>query len=177
MCHGEAGGRGGKHCKWLIDNPLELKIRAALLIIVGSANEHAHSSRDSPKRSDAQHPKQGSKNTNPEIITRRVLHALGLRFRLHRRDLPGSPDITLSRHRTLALVHGCFWHQHYGCRLAKTPAARPEYWRPKLRRNVARDEANSADLVRQGWRVVVVWERETFDCGLLTARLRALFGS
>lgn len=118
-----------------------------------------------------------SKNTTPEIITRRALHALGFRFRLHRRDLPGSPDITLSRHRAVVLVHGCFWHQHHGCRLAKTPAVRPEYWVPKLRRNVARDEAASAELVRQGWRVIVIWECETRDRGLLSARLRALIGS
>ena len=115
------------------------------------------------------------KNTRPERAVRRTLHGLGLRFRLHRRDLPGTPDITLPRHRAVVQVHGCFWHQHPGCPLAKVPKARPEYWKPKLRRNAARDVVISEELTRRGWRVLVVWECETRDGDLLAARLMAAF--
>ena len=119
----------------------------------------------------------GGKNTRPEMIVRSMLHKMGYRFRLHDRKLPGCPDIVLPKYKTVIFVHGCFWHQHRGCRLAKTPTARPEYWKPKLRRNVTRDESTSAELIRQGWRVIVVWECETRDRNLLAARLAALIGS
>jgi DNA mismatch endonuclease (patch repair protein) len=100
------------------------------------------------------------KNTKPEIRVRRRLHALGYRFRLHRSDLPGTPDIVLPKHRLTILVHGCFWHQHPGCNHANRPRTRQEYWLPKLERNVARDRAAIAALEELGWRVVVLWECE-----------------
>ncbi|MDX8541476.1 DNA mismatch endonuclease Vsr [Mesorhizobium abyssinicae] len=100
------------------------------------------------------------KNTKPEIRVRCRLHALGYRFRLHRSDLPGTPDIVLPRHRVTIFVHGCFWHQHPGCRHATQPRTRQGYWLPKLERNVARDRAAAAALEALGWRVVVLWECE-----------------
>ena len=99
-----------------------------------------------------------SANTTPELRLRRGLHARGLRFRLHRRDLPGSPDLVLPRFRAAVFVHGCFWHRHPGCPKAATPATRTDYWGPKFARNVERDAAAIAALRALGWRVAVVWE-------------------
>lgn len=110
-------------------------------------------------------------NTRPELAVRRMLHADGFRFRLHRRDLPGTPDIVLPRHRTIVQVHGCFWHQHPGCRHATLPRSRPDYWLPKLERNVTRDAENLSKLQQLGWRVLTVWECEIGDRDTLAARL------
>lgn len=112
------------------------------------------------------------KNTRPEIAVRRALHAMRLRFRLHRSDLPGTPDIVLPRHKIAVLVHGCFWHQHPGCRHAKLPRSRPEYWLPKLARNIERDGQAKAALQADGWRVLIVWECETKSAASLQRRLR-----
>lgn len=101
------------------------------------------------------------KNTKPEIVVRRHLTAAGFRYRLHRRDLPGSPDIVLPGPKVAILVHGCFWHVHEGCRLAASPSTRPEFWTAKLRGNVERDDAAVAQLAMLGWRVLVVWECST----------------
>lgn len=114
-------------------------------------------------------------HTGPEIIVRQVLHALGLRFRLHRRDLPGSPDVVLPRHKTVVFVHGCFWHRHPGCRFASTPKTRQEYWLPKFQANVERDLKKEAQLRELGWRILVVWECETRDSEELENRLRRDF--
>lgn len=111
-------------------------------------------------------------NTAPEIIVRRVLHALGLRFRLHRRDLPGSPDVVLPRFRTVIFVHGCFWHRHTDCRYTTTPKTRQEYWLPKFAANIERDLRKEAQLQALGWRVLLVWECETKQREELTLRLR-----
>lgn len=102
-------------------------------------------------------------DTTPERIVRRVVHSLGFRFRLHRRDVPGTPDLLLPRLRKAILVHGCFWHQHAGCRLARLPKSRPEYWLPKFERNRHRDAAALESLQAMGWEVLVVWECETGD--------------
>lgn len=112
-----------------------------------------------------------SRDTKPELVIRRILHAQGFRFRLHRKDLPGCPDIVLPKHKTIVLVNGCFWHQHAGCKLASKPATHQEYWQIKLARNVERDSKNSAKLVALGWRVVVVWECELQNFSILTQRL------
>lgn len=101
------------------------------------------------------------RDTKPEIRVRRLLHSLGYRFRLHRRDLPGTPDIVLPRLKKVIWVHGCFWHQHRGCALARLPKSRLDYWLPKLRRNAERDEENQARLAAAGWEALVVWECET----------------
>jgi len=99
-----------------------------------------------------------SKDTTPELAVRRILHALGFRFRLHDRRIPGKPDLVLKRHGTVVFVHGCFWHRHSGCRHATVPATNPEFWSEKFHRNVLRDQRNQAELRRLGWRVVVIWE-------------------
>lgn len=114
-------------------------------------------------------------NTAPEIIVRQVLHALGLRFRLHRRDLPGSPDVVLPRFRTVILVHGCFWHRHPDCRYTTTPKTRQDYWLPKFATNIERDLRKEAQLQALGWRVLLVWECETKQREELTLRLRREF--
>ena len=103
-----------------------------------------------------------SKNTAPEIAVRQALHAAGYRFRLHRRDLPGSPDLVLPRHRVAVFVHGCFWHGH-GCSRAKRPATNTNYWDAKRKRNIARDELSQRQLQAAGWRVATIWtcEQET----------------
>lgn len=113
------------------------------------------------------------KDTKPELIVRRLLHAMGCRFRLHRRDLPGTPDIVLPRHRTAIQVHGCFWHQHAGCRHANLPRSRTSYWLPKLARNVQRDAHVEQELHALGWRVLILWECELRDLDRLHARLCA----
>lgn len=100
-------------------------------------------------------------DTRAERTVRRLLFASGFRFRLHRRDLPGTPDVVLPGRRVAVFVHGCFWHAHAGCRYAKLPATRPEFWEEKLRANVLRDRDAEAALRQQGWRVLCVWECAT----------------
>ncbi|WP_183361139.1 very short patch repair endonuclease [Geomonas limicola] len=101
-----------------------------------------------------------SKNTSPEVLIRSALHRAGLRFRIHRKDLPGNPDIVFPSRRIALFVNGCFWHQHPGCKRATIPASSREYWEKKLLRNSERDAANHAVLQSDRWRVVVVWECE-----------------
>jgi DNA mismatch endonuclease (patch repair protein) len=115
-----------------------------------------------------------SGDTKPELAVRKLLHALGLRFRLHRRDLPGKPDIVLPRFRTVIFVHGCFWHQHPGCKLASDPKSRREYWIPKLAGNVRRDTLAQAALRASGWRVEVIWECESRKPAMLAWRVQTL---
>ncbi len=97
------------------------------------------------------------RDTKPELIVRRALHAVGFRFRLHRRDLPGRPDIVFPKYRTVIFVHGCFWHRH-DCRYFRWPKTRVEFWRKKIAANVQRDRRNQHCLRDLGWRVEVVWE-------------------
>jgi len=101
-----------------------------------------------------------SKDTKPEMTVRRYLHARGFRYRLHARDLPGSPDLVLPKYRVVILVHGCFWHRHAGCRFATTPASNVERWNVKFQANMGRDARKHASLEEAGWRVIVVWECE-----------------
>jgi DNA mismatch endonuclease (patch repair protein) len=110
-------------------------------------------------------------NTKPEIVVRRLLHALGIRFRLHRPDLPGRPDIVLPRKRKIIFVHGCFWHRHPRCHKATTPETRRDFWALKFSRNVERDKQQQRELKRMGWRVLVVWECETRNLERLRNRL------
>ena len=106
---------------------------------------------------------------------RSAAHRLGLRFRLHRKGLPGSPDLVLAKHNTAIFVHGCFWHRHAGCANATTPKTRPEFWQSKFASNVARDVRNKNELKRLGWRSVVIWECETENAVLLERILRRSF--
>lgn len=101
------------------------------------------------------------KNTKPELMVRRALTSKGYRYRLHRNDLPGAPDIVMPGRKIAIFVHGCFWHKHDGCRLAKMPSTRPEFWAEKLGANVARDKKAISSLKDQGWRVLLVWECST----------------
>lgn len=115
-----------------------------------------------------------SKNTSPEIRVRKALHALGYRFRIHRKELPGKPDIVLPKHKLVIFVHGCFWHQHPGCRLASRPSSNSEYWQAKFKRNRLRDKNNQIALEQAGWIVVTIWECETRQPEILDERLREL---
>lgn len=116
------------------------------------------------------------KNTAPEVMVRRLLFRLGLRFRLHAKRLPGSPDIVLRKHSTVIFVHGCYWHRHLGCKNATTPKTNQAYWLPKFEANVERDTRKTEDLQALGWRVLIVWECETRNPVTLEARLRREFG-
>lgn len=108
------------------------------------------------------------RNTRPEMAVRRALFAAGFRFRLHRRDLPGAPDVVLPGRKVAVFVHGCFWHRHSGCRYSKLPATRPEFWRVKLDRNVERDRSVVESLLAMGWRVLIVWECAIRNKGALS---------
>lgn len=110
-------------------------------------------------------------DTNPELRVRSVLHALGYRYRLHRKDLLGTPDIVLPRHRKIILVHGCFWHGHEHCMRAKLPAKNADTWQAKIDGNRARDQKNVAALRELGWSVLIVWECEVRDPIWLAIRL------
>ncbi|WP_009869085.1 very short patch repair endonuclease [Paramagnetospirillum magnetotacticum] len=101
------------------------------------------------------------KDTKPEMIVRRALTAAGVRYRLHRKNLSGAPDLVMSGRRAVIFVHGCFWHRHEGCRHAKLPSSNAEFWRAKLDRNVERDRKAVAELLAAGWRVLTVWECAT----------------
>ena len=103
----------------------------------------------------------GQKHTAPEMRVRRTLHSLGYRFRVQRKDLPGSPDVVLPRHKMAIFVHGCFWHRHENCPKATTPKTRVQFWTQKFRDNVERDRRQIEALLAAGWRTLVVWECET----------------
>jgi DNA mismatch endonuclease Vsr len=113
-----------------------------------------------------------SKNTKPEIAVRKMLHAMGYRFRLHRRDLPGTPDIAFPSRKAAIQVHGCFWHQHEGCRHARVPSTRQNYWGPKLSRNVQRDSQTSQRLADLGWRLMIVWECDILNIEKISTAMR-----
>lgn len=101
------------------------------------------------------------KNTTPEMVVRRAAHRLGLRFRIHRRDMPGTPDIVFPKFGLVIFVHGCFWHRHEGCRRCTTPKTRSDFWSEKFDKNVERDQRDSETLRRQGWNVLIIWECQT----------------
>ena len=102
-----------------------------------------------------------SKNTKPEIKVRKVLHSMGYRFRLHSKDLPGSPDIVLPKYKTVIFVHGCFWHRHENCKYASTPKTRKEFWNKKFTENKKRDSEIQEKIKILDWRSIVIWECET----------------
>ncbi len=113
------------------------------------------------------------KHTKPELRVRRLLHALGYRFRLHRRDLPGTPDIVLPRWKAVIFVHGCFWHQHEGCKRATMSKTNVRFWEKKLAGNKARDPKKIVELEEHGYKCLVIWECETKNLDELAARLTA----
>jgi DNA mismatch endonuclease (patch repair protein) len=115
-------------------------------------------------------------DTNPEKIVRSALHGMGYRFRLHRRDLPGKPDVVLPKFRAIFLVHGCFWHRHRGCKYAYEPKSRRGFWQGKFARNVERDQEVYRALKNLGWQVFIVWECQTRSLEQLCNRLKKFMG-
>ena len=112
-----------------------------------------------------------SENTTPERTVRSLIHKLGYRFRIHKKNLPGSPDIVLKKYSSVIFVHGCFWHQHPGCKFAYKPASHISYWEPKLKRNIERDHENQIHLQELGWHVIIVWECELKELETLAQHL------
>ncbi len=98
------------------------------------------------------------KDTKPELLVRSLLHRMGYRFRLHRKDLPGKPDIVLPKYNTVIFVHGCFWHRHKDCKYAYNPKSRASFWQNKFKENIERDNKKQAELKKIGWKVIVIWE-------------------
>lgn len=111
------------------------------------------------------------KDTKPELVVRSLLHRMGYRFRLHRKDLPGNPDIVLPGRHKVIFVHGCFWHQHVNCKYATRPQTRSDFWNLKLDKNVLRDKQVQNKLRRLGWGVMVVWECQLHNTRYLSKRL------
>ena len=118
-----------------------------------------------------------SKDTAPELIVRQALHSMGYRFRLHNKNLPGCPDITMSRLKALVLVHGCFWHRHKNCSRCTIPTANQEFWLEKFQRTIKRDKKNLYSLRKLGWKVLVVWECQTKDKKKLENKLHKFMSS
>ena len=127
---------------------------------------------DSQRRSELMAGIKG-KNTKPELIVRAMAHKLGLRFRLHRKDLPGRPDLVFPKYNLAIFVHGCFWHQHEGCSIAHIPKTRSDYWVEKFKRNICRDKQNEETLRSLGWHVLIIWECETGKPEMVQQRLAA----
>jgi DNA mismatch endonuclease, patch repair protein len=111
------------------------------------------------------------RDTKPEKLVRRLLHAMGYRFRLHRKDLPGKPDIVLPRHKKIVFVHGCFWHGHPSCRRAARPTSNVAFWNTKIDANIERDAVAQRALAMLGWRYLIVWQCETRNLLALTTKL------
>lgn len=113
-----------------------------------------------------------STNSKPEIIVRSLLHRMGYRFRLHRKDLPGKPDIVLPKYRTVIFVHGCFWHRHLNCKYAYTPKTRTDKWLRKFSKNTERDKNVKMQLEVLGWKVLIIWECQTKETEILKKNLK-----
>lgn len=112
-----------------------------------------------------------SRDTGPEMLVRRLAHRMGYRYRLHRKGLPGRPDLVFPSRKKVVFVHGCFWHQHDCPHGSRLPKSNQDYWLPKLARNKERDEENVAELLAQGWEVLIIWQCETKDLESLQARI------
>lgn len=128
----------------------------------------------SPEKRSAVMSRIRGSNTKPEIFVRSLLHSQGYRFRLHRKDLPGRPDIILPQYRAAVFVHGCFWHQHPGCKKATVPKSNVNTWAFKLARNVERDHENCDALQRDGWWVAIVWECDLKNPAAVATALSAI---
>ena len=129
--------------------------------------------RISPEKRSWNMSRIGSRDTKPELRVRSALHRMGYRFRVHRKDLPGKPDVALPGLSTAIFVHGCFWHRHKGCRNATTPKTRTAFWKKKFAENTARDRKNTRALRNLGWDVVIFWECETEQASGLVKRIRS----
>jgi DNA mismatch endonuclease (patch repair protein) len=125
----------------------------------------------SPKERSEIMARVHSKNTRPELLVRKLVFALGFRYRLHDRKLPGSPDLVFRPRRRIIFVHGCFWHQHARCPIARVPKSRQEFWTRKFEGNKLRDQRNKRALARQGWKVLTIWECQLSDPERVSARI------
>jgi DNA mismatch endonuclease, patch repair protein len=114
-----------------------------------------------------------SKDTRPELVVRKLVYSMGFRYRLHRADLPGRPDLVFASRRRIIFVNGCFWHRHEGCKRASFPKSRTEFWKNKFEANVARDRRVNRELCDDGWNVLTIWECETFKPLELSGKLQA----
>lgn len=123
-----------------------------------------------PKRS-ALMARVRDKHSKPELVVRRMAHSMGFRFRLHRKDLPGTPDLVFPKSRKAIFVHGCFWHRHKGCSRTTSPKTRSHYWADKFETNIKRDAIKEGNLRALGWDVLVIWECQTFNIGKLAKRI------
>ena len=112
------------------------------------------------------------KDTKPELIVRSLLHKMGYRFRLHKKDLPGKPDIVLPKYKTVIFVHGCYWHRHKGCKYTYNPKTRVDFWQKKFKNNILRDKKNKIDLKKAGWKVFIIWECETSDPATMMSKIQ-----
>jgi DNA mismatch endonuclease, patch repair protein len=130
----------------------------------------------SPEKRSALMAAVRANGTKPEMLVRRLAHGMGYRFRLHRNNLPGRPDLVFPKRRSAILVHGCFWHQHTGCLRGRLPKSKLDYWGPKLAGNIERDRVCIAALHASGWRVMVAWECEMKDIQRLRRRLSEFLG-
>lgn len=117
-----------------------------------------------------------SKDSRPELTVRRLTHGLGFRYRLHDKSLPGKPDLVFKKRRKVVFVHGCFWHRHENCRLARLPKSRMDFWLPKLERNRERDAENIQRLKELGWEIMVIWECEINKVDQLKQRIKDFLG-
>jgi len=124
-----------------------------------------------PKQRSERMARVRGRDTKPELVVRRLLHSRGYRYRLHDKKLPGSPDLVFPRKRKVIFVHGCFWHRHEGCQLARMPKSRIDFWSTKLNGNRARDQRKLAALAQLGWSAMTVWECELRDLEALASRL------
>lgn len=127
----------------------------------------------SPEQRSAMMSRIRGRDTKPELVVRRLAHALGYRFRLHRRELPGAPDLVFPGRRKVVFVHGCFWHRHPGCRFAYRPKSNIGFWEKKFESNIERDARVLRVLRESGWSPLVIWECETSDLSALAARLKS----
>ncbi|MCK1744150.1 DNA mismatch endonuclease Vsr [Bradyrhizobium sp. 139] len=130
-----------------------------------------------PQQRSANMARIRSRHTTPELTVRRIVHSLGFRYRLHRRDLPGTPDLVLPKSKRVIFVNGCFWHRHPSCHLTSMPKSNVAFWEAKFERTVRRDEMARRALQELGWTVLTVWECETRDVQSLAGRLRKLLKS
>lgn len=136
-------------------------------------NRGGRTDRLTPEQRSALMSKVRGRDTAPEMAVRKVAHAMGYRYRLYSKGLPGKPDLVFPRLRKAILVHGCFWHAHEGCKLFRIPSTRPEYWKQKFAVNRSRDKRVIGELEGQGWQVLVVWQCETKNLEALRAKIRS----
>jgi DNA mismatch endonuclease (patch repair protein) len=132
----------------------------------------------SPERRSANMSRIRSKDTKPEMVVRKLAHAMGYRYRLHRKDLPGKPDLAFGPRRKVVFVHGCFWHQHEveHCKDGRRPKSNTAYWNAKFKRNIQRDAVHVSALQAEGWQVLTIWDCETKDLAAVTCRLAEFLG-